>query len=142
MNLNSGGWPETNGEAPVAEGLRLKSATHIVFAVRGNVLAHYRDAGATEILTEPDTAANRTKGCVGSHDKCGSLTIPTEVSYMGDHVNTITFLSAGSKLSLNDGYGTLYVVRAEAMPIRDTACPPFAFASQHYESVLVIPLVP
>jgi len=142
VNLNSGAFEETNGEAPVAEGLRLKSATHIVLALRGNVLARYGNAGAAEILSEPTIAADRTKGCAGSHDACGSLTIPAEVSYFGDHVDTITFLRAGSKLAMNDGYGTLYVVRAEAMPIRDTACPPFASASQHYESVLVVPLIP
>lgn len=133
---------ETNGESPVGESLRLKSATHIVLAVRGNVLARYANTGALETLTEPKVGADRTKGCAGSHDKCGSLSIPAEVSYMGDHVDTITFLRAGSNLALKDGYGTLYVVRAEATPIRDTECPPFARASQHYESVLVVPTVP
>lgn len=142
ITVNGGSFDETNGEAPVADGLRLKSDSHIVVAMRGNVLAHYSHAGAAEILTEPTVSADRTKGCAGSHDKCGSLSIPAEVSYFGDHVDTITFLRAGSNLALKDGYGTLYVVRAEAMPIRDTECPPFAFASQHYESVLVVPTVP
>lgn len=140
--VTSGSFEETNGEAPFAEALRLTSATHIVLAVRGNVLARYANAGAAEALTEPTVDADRTKGCAGSHDACGSLTIPAEVSYLGDHVDTITFLRAGSSLALKDGYGTLHVVRAEATPIRDTKCPPFASASQHYESVLVIPLVP
>lgn len=142
VNAMSGAFEETNGEAPVAKGLRLTSGTHIVFAVRGNVLARYRNAGAVETLTEPTVGTDRTKGCAGSHDVCGSLTIPAEVSYMGDHVDGIQFLRAGSSLALKDGYGTLYVVRAEATPIRDTKCPPFAQASQHYESVLVIPTVP
>ena len=142
MDLSSGAFEETNGEAPAGDGLRLTSGTHIVLAVRGNVLARYGNSGSKEILTEPKIAADRTKGCAGSHDKCGSLSIPAEVSYMGDHVDTITFLRAGSNLALKDGYGTLYVVRAEATPIRDTECPPFARASQHYESVLVVPTVP
>jgi hypothetical protein len=142
VNITSGAFDETNGEAPLAEGLRLTSATHIVFAVRGNVLARYGNAGAVEVLTEPTVGSDRTKGCTGSHDVCGSLTIPAEVSYLGDHVDTITFLRAGSNLALKDGYGTLYVVRAEATPIRDTECAPFARASQHYESVLVVPTVP
>jgi hypothetical protein len=133
---------ETNGELPVAQGLRLKSATHIVLAVRGNVLARYSDAGATEVLAEPEVSTDRIKGCAGSHDACGSLTIPAEISYLGNHVDTITILRAGSSLALQDGYGTLYVVRAEATPIRDTKCPPFAGASNHYESVLVVPLLP
>ena len=140
--LQGGSYPETNGEAPKAEGLRLQTATHIVWAVTGNVLARYSDAGATEILTEPTVAGDRVKGCGGSHDKCGSLNIPVEVSYLGDHVDTISFLRPGSSLALKDGYGTLHVVRAEALPIRDTACPPFAEATQHCESVLVIPTVP
>ncbi|HRI70937.1 MAG TPA: hypothetical protein PK156_42175 [Polyangium sp.] len=133
---------ETNGEAPVAEGLRLQSGTHIVLAVRGNVLARYADSGATEVLTEPTVTADRVSGCAGSHDACGSLSIPADVSYFGDHVGTISVLRAGSSLALNDGYGTLFLVRAEALPIRDTKCPPFATATQHYESVLVVPTVP
>lgn len=141
-NLAGGAFEETNGEAPVAEGLRLQSATHIVLMVRGNVLARYGSADAGENLSEPQVAPDRVKGCAGSHDKCGSLSIPAEVSYLGDHVGTITFLRSGSSLALKDGYGTLYVVRAEATPIRDTSCPPFAGAAQHYESVLVIPTVP
>jgi len=142
VSITSGSFEETNGEAPRAEGLRLTSATHIVYAVTGNVLARYGQSGAVETLTEPTVSADRTKGCAGSHDVCGSLSIPTEVAYMGDHVDAITFLRAGSNLALKDGYGTLYVLRAESMPIRDTACPPFADATQHYESVLVVPLVP
>lgn len=142
INITSGSYEETNGEAPSAEGLRLTTATHIVLAVRGNVLARYSDSAAAEALGEPTVDASRTKGCAGSHDSCGSLSIPAEVSYFGDHVNTITFLRAGSNLALNDGYGTLHVVRAEATPIRDTSCPPFAKASQHYESVLVVSTAP
>lgn len=142
MSVQAGSFPETNGEAPNGQGLRLQTATHIVWAVTGNMLARYSDAGATEVLTEPTIAADRVKGCGGSHDKCGSLNIPVEVSYLGDHVDTITFLRPGSNLALKDGYGTLHLVRAEALPIRDTACPPFANAMQHYESVLVVPTVP
>jgi len=141
-SIPGGSYPETNGEAPIAEGLRFRSGSHTVVVMRGNVLARYEFAGAAEQLTEPTVGTARIKGCVGSHDACGSLTIPAEVSYMGDHVDTITFLRAGSKLALKDGYGTLHVVRAEATPIRDTACPPFAGASQHYESVLVVPTIP
>lgn len=141
-NISSGAFEETDGEAPRAEGLRIKSATHIVYVVTGNVLARYAQSGAIEALDEPTLSADRTKGCAGSHDECGSLSIPAEVAYMGSHVDTITFVRAGSTLALNDGYGTLYVLRAESMPIRDTSCPPFAEATQHYESVLVIPTVP
>ncbi|MBK9259743.1 MAG: hypothetical protein IPM54_07865 [Polyangiaceae bacterium] len=142
VTISGGSFAETNGEAPIAEGVRLRSGTHIVLALRGNVLARYGNSGAIEQLTEPTVEVDRASGCAGSHDKCGSLTIPAEIAYMGDHVNTITFLRAGSSLALKDGYGTLHVVRADATPIRDTACPPFARASQHYESVLVVPTIP
>jgi hypothetical protein len=131
--------PETNFEAPAAEALILRSATHTVLVVRGNVLARYSYIEAAEPLTEPSVEADTVQGCAGSHDACGSLLVPLELSLLGDHVPQITFLRAGTSLALADGYGTLHVVRAEAMPIRDTACPPFARASRHYESVLVVP---
>lgn len=142
VSISSGTFQETDGEAPRALGLRMKSATHIVYAVSGNVLARYAQSGAIESLSEPTIVPERTKGCTGSHDECGSLSIPAEISFLGDHVDAITFVRAGSTLALNDGYGTLHVLRAESLPIRDTACPPFAEATQHYESVLVIPTVP
>ncbi|MDI1450571.1 hypothetical protein [Polyangium sp. 6x1] len=137
-----GSYGESNGEAPEGKALFIRSETHTVLAVRGNVLARYEMTGGNAPVSEPTVESDLAEGCGGAHDECGSLLVPLEVSYLGDHVPSITFLRAGSSLSLTDGYGTLHLVRAEAMPIRDTDCPPFARSSRHYESVLVVPAGP
>ncbi|HVK63888.1 MAG TPA: hypothetical protein VM694_05425 [Polyangium sp.] len=142
FEIAGGSYPETNGEAPAGTALVLRSDTHTVLAVRGNVLARYESTEGAEPLTEPTVESDLAQGCTGAHDECGSLLVPLEVSYLGDHVPSITFLRAGKSLDLADGYGTLHLVRAEAMPIRDTECPPFARSSRHYESVLVVPAAP
>ena len=143
LEINGGpSYTETAGEAPAARGLLLRSGTHSLLAVRGNVLARYSLAESPEPLTEPTVESDLAQGCAGAHDECGSLLVPLEVGYLGDHVASITFLRAGQTLNLEDGYGTLHLVRADAMPIRDTDCPPFARGSRHYESVLVVPAGP
>jgi hypothetical protein len=128
------------GERPTAgEGLILRSEGKEILVVRGNTLAHRSMDAKAEHLSEPTTTAQTGAGCLGAHDACGSLSIPLEVSLTNDHVpDTIAFLRAGQSLSLGDGYGTLFVVRAEEMPIRDTACPPATTEERHFESVLVV----
>ncbi|MDC3960055.1 hypothetical protein [Polyangium jinanense] len=138
----AGSAPETNGEPPEGKVLILHSDTHTVVATRGNVLARYGFTGTDAPLGEPTVESDLVEGCTGAHDECGSLLVPLELSLLGAHVPSISFLRAGKSIDLADGYGTLHVVRAEAMPIRDTECPPFARSSRHYESVLVIPAGP
>lgn len=133
---------ELGGAAPSGETLVVRSATNTLVAVRGNVLARYALSGAAEPLTEYTAEVDTAAGCAGTHDECGSLQIPLEISMLGDHVPSITFLRPGKSLALADGYGTLHVVRAEAMPIRDSSCAPFSHTTNHYESVLVVPAGP
>ncbi len=140
--VDGGSFPEAGQHPPLAEVLRMTSATHTVLVVRGNVLARYELAKMSEPLTEPKIEAEPLAGCPGAHDECGTLSMPLDVSLLGDHVSGVDFVRAGGKVAFADGYGTLFVVRAEALPVRDTACPPFPVADRHYESVLVIPAAP
>jgi hypothetical protein len=140
--LLGGSFPETGGRPPLAEVLRISSTTHTVLVVRGNVLARYELAAMSKPLNEPTIEADPVTGCPGAHDECGSLSMPLDVSLLGEHVSGVQFVRAGGSVALADGYGTLHVVRAEAMPVRDTACAPFPVADRHYESVLVIPAAP
>jgi hypothetical protein len=140
--VSGGSFPETGDRAPIAEVLRITSATHTVLVVRGNVLARHELAGLSVSLTEPTIEAEPVTGCPGAHAECGSLSMPLDVSLLGDHLSGVEFVRAGGSVALADGYGTLHVVRAEAMPVRDTACAPFPVADRHYESVLVIPSAP
>ncbi|MDI1475206.1 hypothetical protein [Polyangium sp. y55x31] len=142
QEILGGSYPEMDGEAPEGRTLILSSSTHTVVATRGNVLARYELTGTDAPLGEPTVESDLAEGCAGAHDECGSLLVPLELSLLGDHVPSITFLRAGKSIDLVDGYGTLHLVRAEAMPIRDTECPPYARSSRHYESVLVIPAGP
>ncbi len=134
-----GAFAEAGNEAPVGEKLILRSATDTVVAVRGNMLARYVLSESVEPLTEPTIDGTTVQGCAGAHDICGGLQIPMDISLLGDHVPVATYLRAGQNVKLADGYGTLHIVRAESIPVRDTKCPPFAHSSRHYESVLVLP---
>ncbi len=137
--LFNGSFAEAGGHGSVGEGLVLRSEGSTIIVVRGNTLAHRAMDGEAEPMAEPKTDAQTAAGCLGAHDACGSLSIPLEASLAGDHVpDTIAFLRAGQHLDLDDGYGTLHLVRAEEMPIRDTACPPATTEPRHFESVLVI----
>jgi hypothetical protein len=142
LPVSGGSFPEAGERAPLADILRISGPTHTVLVVRGNVLARHELAKTGEPLTEPTIEAEPLAGCPGAHDECGGLSMPLDISLLGDHVSGVDFVRAGGTVTLADGYGTLHVVRAEAMPVRDTDCPPFPVADRHYESVLVIPVAP
>jgi hypothetical protein len=144
LQISSGGplvYPELqNGQLPRAEGVHVRSATHELIAIRGNVLAR-RQITESGTLTEFVAEALRIPGCAGAHDACGSLVAPVDISMLGEHVPTITFMRAGDSLTLADEYGTFYLVRSEERPVRDTECLPFPTNQQdsrYYESVLVL----
>jgi len=142
LPVSGGSFSEAGNQSALAEALRLTGPNHTVLVVRGNVLARRELAKMDEPMTEPTMEAEPLAGCSGAHDECGGLSMPLDISLLGDHVSGVDFVRAGGTVTLADGYGTLHVVRAEAMPVRDTACPPFPVADRHYESVLVIPAAP
>ncbi|EYF04506.1 hypothetical protein [Chondromyces apiculatus] len=134
--------PETKDEASFAEGVFLSNDTVGVMVVRGNMVARQAFAFLPTPAEEPSISADEVPSCTGSHDACGNLVIPLEVSLLGGSAEGATFLRAGQSAELADGYGTLHVVRAEELPIRDTECAPSRVTRRHFESVLVIPLTP
>ncbi|UQA57685.1 hypothetical protein [Polyangium aurulentum] len=142
LPVSGGAFPEAGATSPLAEVLRITGPTHTVLVVRGSVLARHELAKTAEPLSEPTIEAKPLTGCSGARVECGGLSMPLDISILGDHVSGVEFIRAGGTVTLADGYGTLHVVRAEAMPVRDTACPPFPVSDRHYESVLVIPTAP
>jgi hypothetical protein len=141
FNIMGGSYPEA-ATVPMGDGVMLQGDTQILLVTRGNVLAHHDMAGLPEPLTEPTVSADLVAGCTGAHDECGGYALPMSVSFLGDHVKGVEVLRAGGKLALADGYGTLFVIRAESMPVRDTKCPPFPVAERHFESALLVPVGP
>ncbi|MFO0755608.1 MAG: hypothetical protein U0359_03920 [Byssovorax sp.] len=132
-------FPESGGAGSVGTGLLVQSEGASLLVWRGNTVVRRSMAPGVEPMTDPGVSAGTAAGCLGSHDECGSLVEPLDVSITGDHVpDTIETLRAGQSLALADGYGTLYLLRAEQMPIRDSACPPATTEERHFESVLVI----
>ncbi|AKT43510.1 uncharacterized protein CMC5_077420 [Chondromyces crocatus] len=131
-------------EAIVSEGLLLRSDTHAVVVLRGNAIALRGLAVLPEPMTEPTLDAQVVPACLGAHSACGNLVFPLELSLLGDHVGGTRFLRPGQSVTLENGYGTLHLVRAEELPIRDSECAPFAPAParRHFESVLVVPITP
>lgn len=137
--LSSFDYPESTGGG--GEGLSIRSAASTVIVVRGDMIARHAHANPDQALTDPTIEAGVAGGCLGAHNECGSLIFPLEIGLLGDHVDGVTTLRPGQSAALLDGYGTLHLVRAEELPIRDLECPPVDSAARHFESVLVIPAV-
>ncbi|HSN98330.1 MAG TPA: hypothetical protein VLS89_08530, partial [Candidatus Nanopelagicales bacterium] len=117
------------------------SAAPEVIVVRGTAIARRSFDGDADPSADPSVEGDAAAGCLGAHDACGSLVFPLEISLLGSQVSGVETLRAGESVTLEEGYGTLHLVRAEERPIRDTACFPESTALRHYESVLVIPAV-
>ncbi|WP_433933118.1 hypothetical protein AB3662_02830 [Sorangium cellulosum] len=118
-----GPYPELRqGEQAHARGVAIESEAYAVVALQGNVLARpwMLDRGATarNFTVELSPIA----GCDGFHDACGSLVAPLEVSLLGEGISGVVSLRAGESEVLKEGVGTLHLVRAEDMPVRDTEC--------------------
>jgi hypothetical protein len=101
---------------------------------RGNALPRWE---STPDLAEYSAEADAVSGCSGAHDECGSLIVPLELSIFGGASPEISFLRAGEELTLTQGAGTLHIVRAQSMPIRDLECAPAESSDRLFESVLV-----
>jgi hypothetical protein len=131
-------FPEAGGHGTLGVGIAIRSESTTLLAFRGNVVAHRSMDPKAESIGEPMTDAESAAGCLGSHDACGNLGVPVELSLAGSHVpDTIAFLRAGQSLELGEGYGTLHLIRAEERPIRDVDCPPASSEERHFDSVLV-----
>lgn len=126
-------YPEAAGAPVDATGILLEGASASMIVSRGNVLPRWDSPDLEGYSAETD----RVTGCAGSHDACGDLVIPVDVSLFGGAASEITVLRAGDKATLGQGVGTLYLVRAQAMPIRDSACAPTGAGETLLESVLV-----
>jgi hypothetical protein len=126
-------YTEAGIESPKSSGLLLESATASMIVSRGNALPRWSSPDFDDYSAE----AEPVSGCSGAHDECGSLVIPMEVSLFGGASPEITFLRAGKEATLAQGAGTLYLVRSQAMPIRDSACTPADTGERLFESVLV-----
>ncbi|WP_437636166.1 hypothetical protein [Sorangium sp. So ce854] len=123
VTITGGIYPELRkGEQPLARGVVIESEAYAVVALQGNVLARPwmldqgADAGDFSVGLEP------LAGCDAFHDACGSLVAPLEVSLLGEGVAGVVSLRAGERAELEEGAGTLHLVRAEDLPVRDAEC--------------------
>ncbi|XYH99011.1 hypothetical protein ACMHYB_04395 [Sorangium sp. So ce1128] len=120
--IDGGSYPELPRNAQAfARGIHIESETHAVLALRGNVLARWSMLGTQ---APPDFSADLApiKACDGFHDACGSLVVPLEASLLGEGVSGVVSLRAGERAELEEGAGTLLLVRADDMPVRDAEC--------------------
>lgn len=124
---------ETAGQAASASGVSITSATSAMIAARGNVIARWQSPDFKDYSVEAEPVV----GCPGSHDECGSLVVPLEVSLFGGSAPDISILRAGEIATLAAGAGSLYLVRAADAPILDTSCGAKEPSARHFESVLV-----
>jgi hypothetical protein len=138
--LSDGTYPELQNAAASGRGLYLQSATHALFALQGNVVARWSMSPRVEPPADPSAKAEALSGCGGFHDACGSFVEPIEVSLLGDGVPEITSLRAGQSTELAVGYGTLHLIRAEDMPVRDAQCFTAGPGARVIESVLIAAL--
>lgn len=81
--------------------------------------------------------ARRVPECTGSHDDCGSLVFPLEVTV--DTGELRLDLASGDFITLERG--TLFLERAEAMPIRDISCGASFADERQFEAVYIEPRV-
>ncbi|WP_437531399.1 hypothetical protein WME79_02440 [Sorangium sp. So ce726] len=120
--IDGGRYPELlQDQLAFARGLHIESETHAVLALRGNVLARWSMVGrqpAAHFTADLSPLA----ACGAFHDACGSLVEPLEASLLGDGVSGVVSLRPGESAALAEGAGTLFLVRADDMPVRDAEC--------------------
>ncbi len=123
--LSGQDWESTSGVELIGDGAEPKR----VLVARGPDLAA---SGFDTTYT-----SRRVPECTGSHDDCGSLVFPLEVTI--DTGELRLDLLAGDLITLDRG--TLFLHRAEAMPIRDTSCGASPDDENYFESVYIEPRV-
>ncbi|AUX39354.1 uncharacterized protein SOCE26_007430 [Sorangium cellulosum] len=123
VGVSGGRYPELlPGQQASATGIYIESEAYALLALRGNVLARWAMAGRSSPAAEFSAALTPFAECEAFHDACGSLVAPLEASLLGEGVSGIVTLRAGESAPLADGAGTLHLVRADDMPVRDAAC--------------------
>lgn len=134
--------PETQGEGLKGAGLSIRSASYELLLLRGNGLVRHTMSAAPKLSTDPGVEAKESPSCEGAQNDCGELVIPLDFSFLGDHVSGVATGRAGAKIDFADNYGTLFIVRAESVPVRDGNCSLYPSGRSRIESALLIPLVP
>ncbi|WP_437590653.1 hypothetical protein [Sorangium sp. So ce1000] len=137
--IDGGRYPELlQDQLAFARGLHIESATHAVFALRGNVLARWSMVGR-QPAAHFSADLSPLSACDAFHDACGSLVEPLEASLLGEGISGVVSLRPGESAELAEGAGTLFLVRADDMPVRDAECftVPIDQQPRLIESVLV-----
>jgi hypothetical protein len=120
--IDGGRYPELlQDQLAFARGLHIQSETHAVLALRGNVLARWSMVGR-QPAAHFSADLSPLAACDAFHDACGSLVEPLEASLLGDGVSGVVSLRPGESAELAEGAGTLFLVRADDMPVRDAEC--------------------
>lgn len=126
---------DEDGTISSATGIVITGDSHVIRAVRGAaVLSPSTD-------TTYDISVETQPGCVPHHDACGNYVTPLEVTFLG---SGIVSLDAGDSAQREADGSTLHLVRAQELPIRDTACTTLdtSQGARYFESVLVTPQTP
>ncbi len=117
-----------------AEGIVITGESHVIRAAAGAAVL------SPSVDENYDVSVATQPGCAPHHDACGNYVTPLEVTYLG---SGLVSLEAGQSAQRSEDASTLYLVRAQRMPIRDTACTDIEIAESdlYFESVLVTPIV-
>lgn len=124
-------WDGDAAGAPDSDGIVMFGQSASIWAVRGNALANDGDPEH-----DYEVSVQERTGCGFHHDECNNVVRALDVTLMGSGVDGVVSGGAGDTLVLNAG--TLHLVRAEWMPIRDNECAPYATNEHYFESVLVL----
>jgi hypothetical protein len=113
--------------------IAITGETHIVQARAGDTVL------SPSVEDSYDISVDTQPGCEPHHDACGNYVTPLEVTFLGSGIVT---LKAGQSAQRTDGGSTLYLVRAQSMPIRDSECTNIDVSQgdRYFESVLVTPV--
>lgn len=124
------------GAQAFSEGIEIVGESHTIVAARGQALL----TPSADPEASYDVSFETQIGCEPHHDSCHNLVAPLSVTFLGDD-GAVT-LKAGESERRSDGGATLYLVRAQQMPIRDTACTSIdvSLGDLYFESVVVTPI--
>jgi len=135
--LAVGNHPELEGEQLQADGFEMVGATTALRAARGNVIVRRSDSGLFDAERDFSVSVETAPGCHPHHDECGNYVTPLEVSMFGADVPGVAIAGAGQAVAVGDDGATIHIVRAQHMPVRDTACGLQTAGETYFESVLV-----
>jgi hypothetical protein len=133
----AGSYPES--AAGGGNGIAIYGQETTIWAVRGSVLARPSEDGFFVPERDFQASFSALSACNVHHDECDNVVEAVGVTITGSGVDGLAGGGAGDALPLGITGGTLHIVRAQAMPIYDTACSPFVTSHNYFESVLVLP---